>query len=112
MTKMIDIAKDFSPYPAGRYHDDGPFSGEKFRDEYLRPVLESGEKAVINLDGARGYGSSFLEEAFGGLVRAGFSPERVKDTFIFKTADDSLIFEIEDYIEHGNEPDSGMSLSS
>ena len=31
--------------------------------------MEKKEKLYVDLDGGYGYGSSFLEEAFGGLVR-------------------------------------------
>ena len=59
--------------PGGRYEKDGPHSGEWYRETVLRPALEqaigSGEELVVELDGTSGYGSSFLEEAFGGLVR-------------------------------------------
>ncbi|MEQ1933893.1 MAG: STAS-like domain-containing protein [Fimbriimonadaceae bacterium] len=63
------IAKDFSETPAGRYPYDGKFSGERFREEFLVPNLAEGHQLVVELDGARGYPSSFLEEAFGGLIR-------------------------------------------
>ncbi len=66
----IEIAKDFSDVPAGRYRKDGQFSGERFRQEFLvKSLRKSGEKIVVILDGVEGYGSSFLDEAFGGLVR-------------------------------------------
>jgi len=74
----ISIAKDFSEVPAGRFVADGEFSGERFRNEFLRPALVAaapGEKLEIDIDGTAGYGSSFLEEVFGGLVRSGFSAE-------------------------------------
>lgn len=103
MSKTINVANDFSRYPAGRYLADGPFSGERFRDEFLRPVLNSNETATIELDGVRGYGSSFLEEAFGGLVRAGYDAGRIEHTFKFKATDTSIIAEIKEYIEHGAE---------
>ena len=68
----ISIANDFSRYPAGRYREDGDFSGQRFREEMLVPKLndlgESGQLEVT-FDGVEGLGSSFLEEAFGGLVR-------------------------------------------
>ena len=67
----INIAKDFSDVPLGRYPGDGNFSGERFREELLRPALQKGNVAV-NIDGTEGYGSSFLDEAFGGLVRKGY----------------------------------------
>ena len=67
--KMISIANDFSRYPAGRYLEDGPYSGQKFREDILVPALEANTKVFVNIDDTRGFGSSFLEEAFGGLVR-------------------------------------------
>lgn len=67
--KIINIAADFSRTPGGRYRTDGPASGEEFRESVLIPALEENNSIVIELDGTRGYPSSFLEEAFGGLVR-------------------------------------------
>lgn len=67
--KQIDISKNFSDVPAGRYKTDGPNSGERFRNDLLVPALQTRERVEVILDGAEGYGSSFLEEAFGGLVR-------------------------------------------
>jgi hypothetical protein len=67
----ISVAKDFSDVPWGRYPTDGNFCGENFREKLLVPALHSAEKVIVDLDGAEGYGSSFLEEAFGGLVRKG-----------------------------------------
>lgn len=68
MVTEIHIAKDFSKTPVGRYRTDGPDSGERFREDYLVPNLKKGD-VVIVLDGTEGYPSSFLEEAFGGLLR-------------------------------------------
>lgn len=70
MSKMISIANDFSPFAAGRYTTDGPYSGQRFREEVLVPALRRGEDVVVDLDGTLGLGSSFLDEAFGGLIRA------------------------------------------
>ena len=56
---------------------------------------------MIDLDGVRGFGSSFLEEAFGGLVRKGYPPEMVLGTFTLRSSDPSLVMEIEDYVIHG-----------
>lgn len=98
-TKVINIAKDFTRYPGGRFYSDGPYSGEEFRTELLLPVLESGDECLIVFDGARGYGSSFLEEAFGGLVRAGYKASLILSKFNFKSeSDPSLIDEIKDYL--------------
>ena len=99
--KTIDIARDFTKYPAGRVLDDGPFSGERFRKDFLEPIIRSGEHAVISFDGAIGYGSSFLEEAFGGLVReCGYNPKAVLDAFDLNSSDESLVAEITDYINN------------
>lgn len=67
--KTIYIAKEYSETPAGRYKTDGNFSGERFREEFLYPALKENQLVEVNLDEALGYGSSFLEEAFGGLIR-------------------------------------------
>lgn len=69
----IKVVNDFTDTPGARYKNQGPFSGEQFRNEILYPkFIESEEKKeelVVDLDGGYGYGSSFLEESFGGLVR-------------------------------------------
>ncbi len=96
----IRIAQDFSRHPAGRFRTDGPFNGELFRQKYLVPALKAGERLLIVLDGARGYGSSFLEEAFGGLVRKeGFPRELVERSLDFQSKDRSLTEEIREYIQ-------------
>src|SRR5690349_17177962 len=80
MTKTIRIA-DFARSPGGRFVSDGPFSGEWFRDSILAPELgkaiATNDRLEVVLDGTSGYGSSFLEEAFGGLVRKGIFPRDV-----------------------------------
>lgn len=99
--KKINIASDFSRFPAGRFIDDGPYSGQLFREKHLIPAYSLPEDITIILDGARGYGSSFLEEAFGGLIRTGIIPKEdfeKRTTFVSK--DPTLVIEIRDYIEH------------
>lgn len=60
---------DFTRYPGGRYKKISRFSGEEYRDEHLAPALKEGEAVIVDLDGTVGYGSSFLDEVFGGIVR-------------------------------------------
>jgi hypothetical protein len=83
MIDMIRIAEDFSKLPGGRYPSDGDGNGEDFREKFLVPVLDNNGTAAIILDGTRGYPSSFLEEAFGGLVRKGYTVERINAAFSF-----------------------------
>lgn len=99
---VIDVALDFSRFPAGRKSTDGDFSGETFRKRLLEPAFATAqEKVVVKLDGTFGYGSSFLEEAFGGLVRSSKqSPEEVLARLDLQSEDASLIDEIRDYIRN------------
>jgi len=83
---MISIASEYSDTPAGRYRTDGPFSGERFRDEMLLPALRENDSVEVNLDGVVGFGSSFLEEAFGGLVRAGYLAADLKRRLKIRTS--------------------------
>jgi hypothetical protein len=70
--KTIKIATDYSETPLGRYPADGDFNGARFREEFLRPALDGEDEVVVDIDDTEGYGSSFLDEAFGGLVREGY----------------------------------------
>lgn len=79
--KTIKLA-DWTRTPGGRFKADGPFSGEAFREDKLVPALEPepgvGARVTVDLDGTLGNPASFMEEAFGGLVRvSGFSVERL-----------------------------------
>ena len=65
----ISIARDFSEFPAGRFRADGDASGEAFREDCLVGALNRFDMVEVIFDGVAGFGSSFLEEAFGGLVR-------------------------------------------
>lgn len=67
---VISVARDFSRTPGPRYINQGDWSGEKFMRQLIRALAEN-ETIVVDLDGTRGYGSSFLDEAFGGLIREG-----------------------------------------
>ena len=106
--KVINIAKDFSRYPSGRYRRDSPVSGQRFRDDFLRPALEANKEVQVVLDGSKSFGSSFLEEAFGGLVRTGSLRSKDLGIRLFIVAE-SPIYEtykvkIEKYINAAEEP--------
>ena len=72
--KEIQVASRFSRHLGGRYKSDGPWSGEAFRDAVLldcvQSALDKREPLLINFDGVAGTPTSFLEEAFGGMLRA------------------------------------------
>lgn len=92
--------KDFTKYPGPRYEKLGDFSGEEFRNTILIPALTEGDISV-NFDEVYGYGSSFLEEAFGGLVRAGISKDKIiklRENLICND-DPSIVIEVKLYID-------------
>lgn len=64
----------FTRTPGPRFRSEGRFSGQEWREEHLLPAYAKaaaeGRHLRVSLDGVVGFASSFLEEAFGGLVRA------------------------------------------
>lgn len=103
---IINIAKDFSDTPGFRYKDQGAFSGEEFRERFLEPHFINPNdqgKIVVILDGTAGYATSFLEEAFGGLVRK-FGRDKVKNRIDLISKEDNVILrDVEKYIEEAKE---------
>jgi hypothetical protein len=88
---VIDIARDFSPYPAGRYRKDGPYSGQHFREEVLLPRLVDDVHVRLIIDGVAGLPSSFWEEVFGGLVRQHkILPQYLREHISVETSQTSL----------------------
>lgn len=73
MVVRIHIAEELSSYPAGITDRDGPHNADSFREDVLLPkYLEAkGRDAElhVHLDGVRSFSASFLEAAFGGLIR-------------------------------------------
>lgn len=98
MTTTLTVATDFARSPSGRYPTDGPNSGQRFREEYLYPALLRGEVEVV-LDGTLTLGSSFLDEAFGGLVREkGLTPNQLRDKLVVRSRLDTYVEKIWSYI--------------
>ena len=97
----INIAKDYTKTPGGRYIIEGEFSGEHFRTTILKPTFEraiaEGNTIVVILDGGYGYPPSFLEEAFGGLVRE-TKDSRVAQIEIVSDEEPGQIDKIKGYI--------------
>jgi chaperonin GroEL (HSP60 family) len=101
----IKIAKDLSYSPGPRYIDEGKNSGEKFRKEILaaafQQAIEENKKVIVDLDGTDGYGTSFLEESFGGLIREnGIAyDEIIKRLEIISKEEDYLKNDVYDYLK-------------
>jgi hypothetical protein len=99
MDKVIIIAKEFSRSPSGRYLKDGPHSGTRFREEILFPALMAGSVEVV-LDGVLTLGSSFLDEAFGGLVREkGLSSKTLREKLVITSKIQTYASRVWSYIE-------------
>ena len=97
---VLNIARDFSEVPGPRYRRQGDGSGERFRDVYLWPALQKNSFVHIELDGVEGYSASFLEEAFGGLIRE--HPElvnNIKDKLEIVGSNSHIVDRIWEYID-------------
>ncbi|MBL7555100.1 MAG: STAS-like domain-containing protein [Bdellovibrionaceae bacterium] len=100
---MINFVTDFTRVPGGRLREDGPFSGQQFREEHLLPAFKGYSKVTVNLSGAAGFPSSFLEESFGGAVTE-LGLEVVKSKLEITISDDPFVKEeIEGYISRAGE---------
>ena len=100
---IINIAELYTKTPGARHKVDGPFSGEDFREKYLEKYFNNlGDDSIITivLDGTAGYGTSFLEEAFGGLARKYGKDKCLKRLDFISNEDKLLLEEIKGYIEN------------
>ncbi|MCK9335076.1 MAG: STAS-like domain-containing protein [Candidatus Cloacimonetes bacterium] len=101
----IKVASDFTLSPGPRYISEGLHSGEAFREEVLKHkialAIKNNWKLVIDLDNTSGYGTSFLEEAFGGLIRHnGFNiSDILAHLEIISVEEDYLVDDIKSYLE-------------
>lgn len=72
-TIVINVAEDFSDLPIGRkIHErfmcePNMLSGEAFKRNLLIPALKTGKPVIIDMSNVYGFGSSWLNEVFGGL---------------------------------------------
>lgn len=99
----ISIAENFSKTPGPRLIKEGSNSAELFLqqslEEQFKSVLDTDSKLEINLDGTLGYGTSFLEEIFGGLARK-YGADNVTDKIdIISKEEPWLIDEIKSYVK-------------
>lgn len=107
-TILLVVAKEFSPTPGFRNKEEGPFPADEFRNKFLFPKLKdainNNDILLVDLDGSAGYGTSFLEEAFGGLIReCKLAYQDIMAHLHLKSDDDpSYIDEINGYISDAN----------
>ncbi len=101
----IRICEDFTDTPGGRYITEGDFSGELFRNKILYPKLQeaNGDKLIVDFDGCYGFGTSFLEEAFGGLVREYNIKGLLNNLIMVSTEDESIPKLVTKYIRDAEE---------
>ena len=100
----IVIAKDFSEVMGSENAEEGPFSGEHFYKNHLKPSIikakKTGEKVFIDFDNTWGYPPSFLRGSFGRLAEH-FGKDVLKYIEVKSIEDESLIDEIKKHIEEG-----------
>lgn len=105
----IRIAKDFSKTPGARLMASGDYSAELFRKTILFPkmkeAIEKNIPLVVYLDGVAGYAASFLEEAFGGLIRVHKIPYEKTQSLLKLVSKDceNWIEEAEGFMEDAHE---------
>ncbi|WP_050562575.1 STAS-like domain-containing protein [Pseudomonas sp. GM50] len=68
--KIIKI-KDECPFPCGRFREDGPGNAQAFREDVLQPALATENLVTLDFSDLPGWGSSWLSEVVGGLLRDG-----------------------------------------
>lgn len=100
---LFKVSKEFSKTPGPRLPVEGEFSGELFRERHLMPAIKEAinknASLIIDLDCTAGYGTSFLEEAFGGLIRIdNYRLEELMDHLEFVSNEEPYL--IEDIIEY------------
>ena len=104
MDNITIRVKDFSITPGSRYRDEGAkaHSGQEFREDILEPefknAISQNVRLIVDLDGTIGYGTSWLEEVFGGLARS-YGFQKVLNFIDFKSDEEEyLIEDIKQYI--------------
>jgi len=97
---VLSVARDLSRFPAGRFKKEhGIHSGEAFK-ELIAKKLQENDTVTVLLNDTMGFGSSWIEEAFGGLVRDNiFSASDLHKKLTIEADDKSLITEAWSYID-------------
>jgi hypothetical protein len=99
----LNIAEEFSKIPGVRELVEGDFPGERFLNDLLLPrfelAIKEKKKLEIDLNGAAGFTTSFLESAFGGLTRIYKDKSLILNNIIFISNEDPfLVDDIKEYI--------------
>jgi hypothetical protein len=99
----LKISEEFSKTPGPRFRKEGAFSGQEFLEDILikkfDEAIESKKILEIDLDGTYGYGTSFLEQVFGGLARK-YSIDIATDYLKFISEEEPyLIDDIKEYMK-------------
>ena len=110
MTLHINVAKEFSTVPIGRFRTESDISGQAFREDILSPkiceAIKKQDTLEVDFTGMDGLSATFLLESFGGLVREhGMNPAPVLDTIKFlpeKTFFDLYIEIAKEFIQQAN----------
>lgn len=90
--KVITIVNDFSHSPYRRKSEEVPVgeedtTGENFRKTLLTPALREHDEVKVILTGYNRYARSFLDEAFGGLIREdGFTYQELQKKLTYEHA--------------------------
>lgn len=106
MNRIKKYLKDFAQNLGPRYREINKmktdFSGEEYREDYLIPMLKDKDnKYILNIDETQG-SSSFWEEAFGGAVRAGYTPAFINEHIKIESKDTELLKDIQKYMDKAN----------
>ena len=102
--KIINIVKDFSEVPYGRTKKHGPNNGTVFRKILVDALKENDIVKVDFEDLIFIPGSSFMDEAFGGLTRdEGLAESELKKRLRIINSSESIKEEVEQEIEEGVE---------
>ncbi len=101
-----NFVKEFTKYPGPRFIRLGKHSGEEFRENILRPILESDNSIDIDATGVLSFGPSFLDEAFSPLASE-YGIELFKSKIKFHSDDDKMLYQkmisyVERYLEKKN----------
>ncbi len=97
--KVFNVA-EYTDTPIGRNSLDGPKNGADYRDNVVVPALVDYQTIKLDFSETIGTTPSFLEEIFGGIIRARIlSPAELKRRVIVISKYESVKRNINKYID-------------